>query len=90
MNSLRKNTLEERQSAMRDQVTKPRVGRPRKRSDPRVRLRVAALILLQAGRSPESVAAVLEVELPKLQYWIERGMPIDGDYPERGLSLNKP
>ena len=84
------NSLSDKQQEMRARQKKePRLGRPHKmQMDPKTQRRIAALILLQSGRSPESVAAAIGVDLPMLQHWIERGMPVIGDYPERGLSLD--
>ena len=89
MNSLREKSLEEMQQEMCTRQKKPRLGRPRKtKLDLKTRRRITALILLQSGRSPEAVAAVLNETPDKIRGWIERGMPVIGDFPERGLSLD--
>ena len=88
------DTLADKQREMRDRVRsreekKPRLGRPRKPGDyERLRRRITAIIDLQAGRSVESIAARLKMKPDAVTHWIDRGMPLHGDYPVRGLKLD--
>jgi hypothetical protein len=86
-----KDPLQVKQRLMRArQRALPKTGRPKKKptDDPKFRNRVAALVLLQEGRSVEFVAATLQVPPEAVKRWVERGMPIIGDWPVKGLSLD--
>jgi hypothetical protein len=90
---INQNMLETKQDEMRARVRsreekKPRLGRPRAVRDyEKLRYRITALIDLQAGRSVEFIASRLKKPPDAIRRWIDRGMPLEGDYPARGLRL---
>jgi len=53
-----------------------------------LRRRITVLLDLQAGKSVEFIAARLKMRPDAITHWIERGMPLHGDYPVRGLKLD--
>jgi len=81
--------LEDRQREMKARWKRtPRAGRPPQQRDyEKLRHRITALIDLQAGKSVEFIAARLKKPPDAIRRWIERGMPLEGDYPARGLRL---
>jgi len=81
--------LEERQREMRTRWTRtPRAGRPPQQRDyEKIRQRITALIDLHAGKSVEFIGGRLKKPPDAIRRWIERGMPLEGDYPARGLKL---
>src|SRR6266478_3869746 len=78
--------LEDKQREMRARLRsreekKQRLGRPRKTRDyEKLRRRITALMDLQAGKSVEFIAARLKKKPHAIRQWVERGMPLEGDY----------
>jgi hypothetical protein len=91
MISRTKDPLQVKQQQMRlRQRAQPKLGRPKRRpiDDPKFGNRMTALILLQGGASLEHVAFQLKTTVAAIKQWQGRGMPIIGDWPKRGISLD--
>jgi hypothetical protein len=85
-----KDPLQVKQRLMRArQRVQPKLGRPKKEpADPQLSKRIAAIILLQEGQTVALTSYRVGTTVARLQAWIDRGMPLVGDYPERGLKLD--